>query len=1749
MKKKIISFVCAVVMIIVSAEPIFAAGQETLYTQFKNASLTELRDLFINNFSSFDISEDGNSYNDSQKSLIILEARQSDFNSFEELNQNTTKAAQTLINKKSNPALIGLSGYSNVNLTFESPAQTDSKDVFKIDNMEFIVLDSVPGDDGEQEFFVMAKDYYGTVALDPENLGRWDDSYYKLLPYKLTNQMAFGNYPVYNLPSKVLKHIDILHEWNVEPGSGAGYTSETTLVAPISVISATEYKKYGEKIGLDRSSGLYWTRTPVLGDSVSHFTVNTAAPKIFNKNKGWGGNYLRPVFYLKSSFFKNEKMEKCGENIAAYLDKLLSESDINALYSKNEIKSVFGGLSVEPGDIKGNAVVGETLTADYTYEGKINLTDIEIVWMRSLDKADWQTIPGAGGKSYQIRSEDAGYFIRAAFLPKFDSVIFKNGETTYAEKYDAVFTDSGISEAVKEVNSASDTKTLRMLLEKYESLFHCDYSEGKFPDSAAKIFINDSVSSVSEVVDLYNKAIALDEFAKSDDSNAKEKAESEYLLGGISGYKKLKTEEQKNSVILSLFKLESEKEKVSDFLKKAEELIMLERFNNAERENIVSLINEYEDILEIDVSNLTNYQLETVGAYVAGADYEKDVLRLKSAIEEGINQAKKISSPSNPTEEKTKNYPSGGFIPPIGEKPEPSGELPESLFSDLQNTAWAIKAINSLAQKGILQGNSDGTFSPDRLVTRDEFVKMIVMAFDVQMSDGELNYDDIDQNSWSEKFVAAAVNAGIISGIDETHFGSGMNITRQDAAVIAERTMKYKGIEMESSSLNFDDSYEISDYAVDAVAKMNYCKIMTGLSETAFAPKNSTTRAMAAVVVYNLMNYYENQDAADNEADNSFSVRSAPDKYDIVLRLGILKEEFLKDSKITRGELAAALSVFGKYNGIRGENIFDDVMPSNPYYNDITAAYKNNIMAGKTENMFMPDDIATYKEAYDAIIAAAGYTNIQFGKEEAQRALSKEPIYARESDELTADMAKKLFFAALEIRVLDQDGINSVKLSEKNILNVNFNIYKEKGIVNAVSGMSIGGREEYQDDKIIITVNSKDFFYSGNDYDYSDYLGCKVTYYYRESGDAYRIVNMTLTNFEQMPIRLSFEQVITAEKDLSSITYERGKKTKEAKISKSADFIYNGKRSYSISVHDLTPNNGYITLIDTDNNGIYDVVKIDNYEYIMVAQVDVKNKSVIDRFTWKVYELNEDKGAEKINITKNGRYIKLEHLDKGDVLAIAESRDGKLINAYVSDKKVTGQIQGISQSEYEIKIDGNVLKCVHDFDFEKLSGNMNIVVGLDWNGYAVGYYTESADTNVTFGYLYKISESDAGDDLIFSILTQDNEYAVLAQSKKLTINGAEAKKSDVYSLFSYNQSIGTIKPELIAYYMDSEGKIRRICTSNNQAGAESSKNEPLVLNKKFGEDEGSVPDVVYNSFGMTLDFEYNLLSSGIMFDVTLDGGELDKSSSYVTSVGAKVIPQNSKPEKFYVYNADESRVSRLCVYEHMPQGGNQGYKESFDTQAFIISELIEKYDEKNDECITAFKGYHSGKEVEYNFSDKLMNEVDISKIASGDVLLVWLSGDEIIRFRRLYSKTEENAFDGETDLLCNYGDHDYTGDSIVRGGTNYDYAYDWAQHIIERAEGRSGSTTVAATRWASLYGNVELIYKDELYVYPVVRLKVAGKDEPASYTLDANTKLYMYNKKSQIIEPISDESLNISSKKAVLTARYGNVRDVIIYEE
>jgi len=177
------------------------------------------------------------------------------------------------------------------------------------------------------------------------------------------------------------------------------------------------------------------------------------------------------------------------------------------------------------------------------------------------------------------------------------------------------------------------------------------------------------------------------------------------------------------------------------------------------------------------------------------------------------------------------------------------------IFNDIADVPWAKESIQALANNGIIQGISPGIFAPNSNITREQFVKMLVMAFGLLDESAVSDFKDINQEEWYYKYISSAYKHGIINGIGHNVFGIGMEISRQDMAVLAYRAAKYVGINLPvlSPEVQFDDMSSIADYAKDSVTAMQQANIIQGVGDNRFAPYETATRAMAAKVIYELL--------------------------------------------------------------------------------------------------------------------------------------------------------------------------------------------------------------------------------------------------------------------------------------------------------------------------------------------------------------------------------------------------------------------------------------------------------------------------------------------------------------------------------------------------------------------------------------------------------------------------------------------------------------------------------------------------------------------------------------------------------------------------------------------------------------------------------------------------------------------------------------------------------------------------------
>lgn len=179
------------------------------------------------------------------------------------------------------------------------------------------------------------------------------------------------------------------------------------------------------------------------------------------------------------------------------------------------------------------------------------------------------------------------------------------------------------------------------------------------------------------------------------------------------------------------------------------------------------------------------------------------------------------------------------------------------IYADVPDNEWYAPYIKTLTEKGIVSGDGSGYFYPQNNVTREQFVKMLVLAAGEELTEDIYYFDDVNMNAWYVPYVMTAKNTGIIQGITETTFGVGEKIIRQDMAVMITRILKSKGVSSEISADKFLDESSISEYAYDSVYFMKGLDLIEGYDRL-FNPHSYLTKAEAAKVVVSLMDYIEN---------------------------------------------------------------------------------------------------------------------------------------------------------------------------------------------------------------------------------------------------------------------------------------------------------------------------------------------------------------------------------------------------------------------------------------------------------------------------------------------------------------------------------------------------------------------------------------------------------------------------------------------------------------------------------------------------------------------------------------------------------------------------------------------------------------------------------------------------------------------------------------------------------------------------
>jgi len=424
--------------------------------------------------------------------------------------------------------------------------------------------------------------------------------------------------------------------------------------------------------------------------------------------------------------------------------------------------------------------------------------------------------------------------------------------------------------------------------------------------------------------------------------------------------------------------------------------------------------------------------------------------------------------------------------------------------------------------------------------------------------------------------------------------------------------------------------------------------------------------------------------------------------------LGVLEdinENANMDENLTRGEFAQLVVNAMGYNEIaetmRGKGYFADTS-NTPYVGAINLLYELNILSGTGANTFGPDDYVTYAQVGKIMVNVLGYSNIVKNSDlnsyfyqagvlgiydnvnSAGEYVTRRDGYVMIHNSLNVDIMTQNFgmFGTGSYEVVEGNTLKSYLQTAQH-----HKLTKMKGVVTAdcVSYLYTGINKNKTN---MIEIDGKT--YKCNFEVPRGLVGMDVDFYVEYNSESDALITSIAPSDRNKVVEFALEDFISTSDNV--LKYNENDNDVKIKYSQTTKMMYNNRRDLTITPSSIgNYKDGTVRLIDNNDDEVYDVIYITQYKDAIVERVYADNKQIYFAYNMTIdgarYLLLDDE-EYIINITDSeGKVLAVENIPEDCVLSISKSKDGEVISAVVSDKKVTGEIKLIDEDYVTIGTD------------------------------------------------------------------------------------------------------------------------------------------------------------------------------------------------------------------------------------------------------------------------------------------------------------------------------------------------------------------------------------------------------------------------------------------------------------------------------
>ena len=674
-----------------------------------------------------------------------------------------------------------------------------------------------------------------------------------------------------------------------------------------------------------------------------------------------------------------------------------------------------------------------------------------------------------------------------------------------------------------------------------------------------------------------------------------------------------------------------------------------------------------------------------------------------------------------------------------------------------------------------------------------------------------------------------------------------------------------------------------------------------------------------------------------------------------------------------------------------GSTRFPDVPADHWATGAINVADQQAMVIGDDDGRFRPDDPVTLQEAATIVVRALGYEPAaadKGGYPAGYMYIASSKQLLRGIDGATAEPATRgdiaqLIFNALTVNLMEQVTYGTdvkYEVVDKTLLYDKLNVEKGYGQITGTGETTLTGGSTTSEDRI--QIDNKIFLEGESEA--RNLLGYNVLYYARidKTTDEKTLIDVRPQSNKNKSVAVPAKDIVSVTGDANATkTFEywandTDRNTKTAQIAGDAVYIYNGKYKEGVTNEQMKPSSGNIILLDSNTNGIYDIVFVNHFTNIVVDTVSTVTGRITDKYLNGSLVLDKDNAEIMFTLTKDGHSINIADLKEWNVISYTISDDKQLIKAYVSDASVNGTITEVTDKGYRIGSSTDLYKKAPSYPNDiNLRDRGTFYLDIEGNIAAVDENaTVATEAAQKYAYLVDAAMNDGFETTgQFKIYTSSGETSVLTSTEKMRLNKSYSMKAS--EVIGALQASGSVTPQLIVYETNSSGEITAIETATDGTGTGAPNKGVFTLNIKKN-------DMIYKSASSKLG-NVGIDANTIIFDIPASA---DKDTTKY-SIRTKNSLSNDSSYNAMVYDLQENYLAKVIIIT------SSTGTTAAESPIMVVDHLSETQNE-NGETTDKLYGWQSGEEKNLLAYDKTV----LRKTTEGASTTLLEKGD-IIQYR------------------------------------------------------------------------------------------------------------------------------------------------------